>query len=166
MCPTAPRVCSEPGGQKPVLSLSLDLIVKQFKIEYNPGLLLFKRQDVLHPDLAKTRSHENMGLLNSFRIALKVDSTSQHCWWDPFKFKSDKINSKFNKVKATGHPETCGAVLTYDNFRCGHIPWTQEHVFLWNSSTGHPTVPYGSNSRKFVNILSFEGLSLKVLEAS
>ena len=27
MCPSAPRVCSEPGGQKPVLSLSLDLIV-------------------------------------------------------------------------------------------------------------------------------------------
>ena len=27
MCPSAPRVCSEPGAQKPVLSLSLDLIV-------------------------------------------------------------------------------------------------------------------------------------------
>ena len=26
MCPSAPRVCSEPGGQEPVLSLSLDLI--------------------------------------------------------------------------------------------------------------------------------------------
>ena len=26
MCPSAPRVCSEPGGQKPVLSLSLDYI--------------------------------------------------------------------------------------------------------------------------------------------
>ena len=26
MCPSAPRVCSEPGGQKPVLSFSLDLI--------------------------------------------------------------------------------------------------------------------------------------------
>ena len=26
MCPSAPRVCSEPGGQKPVLSLSLGLI--------------------------------------------------------------------------------------------------------------------------------------------
>ena len=26
MCPSAPRVCSEPGGQKPELSLSLDLI--------------------------------------------------------------------------------------------------------------------------------------------
>ena len=26
MCPSAPRVCSEPGGQRPVLSLSLDLI--------------------------------------------------------------------------------------------------------------------------------------------
>ena len=26
MCPSAPMVCSEPGGQKPVLSLSLDLI--------------------------------------------------------------------------------------------------------------------------------------------
>ena len=28
MCPSAPRVCSEPGAQKPVLSLSLDLIDK------------------------------------------------------------------------------------------------------------------------------------------
>ena len=26
MCPSAPRVCSEPGGQRQVLSLSLDLI--------------------------------------------------------------------------------------------------------------------------------------------
>ena len=26
MCPSAPRVCSEPGGQKPALSLSLNLI--------------------------------------------------------------------------------------------------------------------------------------------
>ena len=26
MCPSAPRVCSEHGGEKPVLSLSLDLI--------------------------------------------------------------------------------------------------------------------------------------------
>ena len=26
MCPSAPRVCSELGGQKPVLSLSLDII--------------------------------------------------------------------------------------------------------------------------------------------
>ena len=31
MCPSAPRVCSEPGGQKPVLSLSLDLIDAWFK---------------------------------------------------------------------------------------------------------------------------------------
>ena len=27
MCPSAPRVCSEPGGQKPILSLSLDRII-------------------------------------------------------------------------------------------------------------------------------------------
>ena len=30
MCPSAPRVCSEPGGQKPELSLSLDLIQKLY----------------------------------------------------------------------------------------------------------------------------------------
>ena len=34
MCPSAPRACSEPGGQKPVLSLSLDLI------ERPPGHLI------------------------------------------------------------------------------------------------------------------------------
>ena len=28
MCPSTPRECSEPGGQKPVLSLSLDLITE------------------------------------------------------------------------------------------------------------------------------------------
>ena len=27
MCPSAPRVCSEPGGQKPVLLLSLERII-------------------------------------------------------------------------------------------------------------------------------------------
>ena len=31
MCPSASRVCSEPGGQKPVLSLSLDLIASDFR---------------------------------------------------------------------------------------------------------------------------------------
>ena len=31
MCPSAPRVCSEPGGQKPVLSLSLDRIDQSIK---------------------------------------------------------------------------------------------------------------------------------------
>ena len=35
MCPSAPRVCSEPGGQKPVLSLSLDLILHTKYIVYN-----------------------------------------------------------------------------------------------------------------------------------
>ena len=32
MCPSAPRVCSEPGGQRPVLSLSLDLIGQGLKM--------------------------------------------------------------------------------------------------------------------------------------
>ena len=32
MCPSAPRVCSEPGGQKLVLSLSLDLIASTTKL--------------------------------------------------------------------------------------------------------------------------------------
>ena len=32
MCPSAPRVCNEPGGQKPVLSLSLDRIVQSVVI--------------------------------------------------------------------------------------------------------------------------------------
>ena len=34
MCPSAPKVCSEPGDQKPVhvLSLSLDLIGTQWKL--------------------------------------------------------------------------------------------------------------------------------------
>ena len=33
MCPSAPRVCSEPGGQKPVLSLSLDRIITDMSID-------------------------------------------------------------------------------------------------------------------------------------
>ena len=39
MCPSAPRVCSEPGGQRLVLSLSLDLIgkPKKTKVAFNPG---------------------------------------------------------------------------------------------------------------------------------
>ena len=32
MCLSAPRVCSEPGGQTPVLSLSLDLIHKRLEV--------------------------------------------------------------------------------------------------------------------------------------
>ena len=41
MCPSAPRVCSEPGGQKPVLSLSLDLIhtfVKFYPFSFIPNV--------------------------------------------------------------------------------------------------------------------------------
>ena len=33
MCPSAPRVCSEAGGQKPVLSLSLDCIQTEVAIQ-------------------------------------------------------------------------------------------------------------------------------------
>ena len=33
MCPSAPRVCSEPGVQKPLPSLSLDLIVTQLRFK-------------------------------------------------------------------------------------------------------------------------------------
>ena len=44
MCPSAPRVCSEPGDQKPVLSLSLDRIISRVcsgvvdvsKVAYRP----------------------------------------------------------------------------------------------------------------------------------
>ena len=38
MCPSVPRVCSEPGAQKPVLSLSLDLIHNMF---FTDHLLFF-----------------------------------------------------------------------------------------------------------------------------
>ena len=38
MCPSAPRVCSEPGGQKPVLSLSLDRIWWSGTHRYHPDL--------------------------------------------------------------------------------------------------------------------------------
>ena len=37
MCPSAPRVCSEPGGQKPVLSLSLDLIDSRLVLQLPTG---------------------------------------------------------------------------------------------------------------------------------
>ena len=39
MCPSAPRVCSEPGGQKPVLSLSLDL--EKYTVPPPPLFFLF-----------------------------------------------------------------------------------------------------------------------------
>ena len=49
MCPSAPRVCSEPGGQKPVLSLSLDLIDKE------EITLLFPRQREISAQTGQTQ---------------------------------------------------------------------------------------------------------------
>ena len=40
MCPSAPRVCSEPGGQKPVLSLSLD------RITYMTDIVIYPWPDI------------------------------------------------------------------------------------------------------------------------
>ena len=52
MWPSAPRVCSEPGGQKPVLSLSLDLIEMNSYLhngDYRSALCFFARSsDVLY----------------------------------------------------------------------------------------------------------------------
>ena len=42
MCPSAPRVCSEPGGQKPELSLSLDLIGSHLSREPTTSPVLTK----------------------------------------------------------------------------------------------------------------------------
>ena len=39
MCPSAPRVCSEPGGQKPVPSLSLDRILTWCQMESDEQIL-------------------------------------------------------------------------------------------------------------------------------
>ena len=44
MCSSAPRVCSEPGGQKPVLSMSLDRIITV------QTLLWFITRDPLRPE--------------------------------------------------------------------------------------------------------------------
>ena len=45
MCPSAPRICSEPGGQKPVLSLSLDRIDMKSHLYQNFIEFCFKRSD-------------------------------------------------------------------------------------------------------------------------
>ena len=74
MCPSAPRVCSEPGGQKPVLSLSLDRILS-----------------------AKIKKHEN-----SFSELAKSDEThpwsSQVNYWMPFASILEK-NYCYNNVR-------------------------------------------------------------------
>ena len=46
MCPSAPRVCSEPGGQKPVLSLSLDLIAYAYNDLSKKTVLVNGMEDV------------------------------------------------------------------------------------------------------------------------
>ena len=49
MCPSAPRVCSEPGGQKPVLSLSLDRIGNKFQwiLNQNTTILIQENEFVI-----------------------------------------------------------------------------------------------------------------------
>ena len=60
MCPSAPRVCSEPGGQKPVLSLSLDLIRNSPLPVVFPALVCsgdstYKEWDTCAEDVSTTR---------------------------------------------------------------------------------------------------------------
>ena len=55
MCPSAPRVCSEPGGQKPVLSLSLDRIVEKSRCTHS-------YRERVSPSWANTNGHSRNGL--------------------------------------------------------------------------------------------------------
>ena len=58
MCPSAPRVCSEPGGQKPALSLSLDRIAMTFQ----------STQNNIHRVLHKLADAADGGLTGDFRL--------------------------------------------------------------------------------------------------
>ena len=58
MCPSAPRVCSEPGGQKPVLSLSLDRITKSLHQMWNWRSSAYLAGHVI-PDLSLVMKRPN-----------------------------------------------------------------------------------------------------------
>ena len=57
MCPSAPRVCSEPGGQKPVLSLTLDLIQWKFRFTLTSILIQWLLQNFVNGTTAVLSWH-------------------------------------------------------------------------------------------------------------
>ena len=76
MCPSAPRVCSEPGGQKPVLSMSLDRIINvcaNFHVIWNRKLIT-----------AQWATEKNSCFIFSFHFKVHGDNMgSIWGWQDP-----------------------------------------------------------------------------------
>ena len=85
MCPSAPRVCSEPGGQKPVLSLLLDLIGStgsNTMLRWNnyifPYLYWRHLCRLLAPAGLKLRPHWHCTLPD--RIGIHIECGRTLCW--------------------------------------------------------------------------------------
>ena len=66
MCPSAPRVCSEPGGQRPVLSLSLDLIHRWITSEFP----------------AQRPVTRSFGFFFDLRLNKRLSKQSWDCWFE------------------------------------------------------------------------------------
>ena len=92
MCPSAPRVCSEPGGQKPVLSLSPDLIGRAWPFHmliYSMVLCIIPANFSLTAEILK-----KFWAVTSFRMDRQTegrndrrDNTHQRWWWPREKMK-------------------------------------------------------------------------------
>ena len=79
MCPSAPRVCSEPGDQKPVPSLSLDRIEGRWRIDASEnwaiissgdGLCLVRRNAITctNVDLLSTWPYEQTSVKFEWKV--------------------------------------------------------------------------------------------------
>ena len=73
MCPSAPRVCSETGGQKPVLSLLLDLI--DWCQQHNNGINVHKPRHLSIFNLSQWRvplGHQDINRYDTDKIDIAV----------------------------------------------------------------------------------------------
>ena len=80
MCPSAPRVCSDPGGQKPVLSMSLDRIINELAlVQINRSLCKWQAIIWTNDDLVSNAyMHHSLGL---DELNIQLEEKTKHCNW-------------------------------------------------------------------------------------
>ena len=93
MWPSAPRVCSEPGGQKSVLLLSLDLIVSLLSPAQNVKTTGPLSKTLINPLWPNNAIWLNHGLSPNGTIPLSKPILISH-WWNSVAFTRGQFHSE------------------------------------------------------------------------
>ena len=138
MCPSAPRVCSEPGGQKPALSLPLDRINKvnwtltKFFQKYWFAVFLLQENlidcaiyKICHFDLASMRSAKKIHTYS-------VNTAAEHYWWLEVGLINDSL-TKTKLILGKYETEKSDMVIQYKDILIHHNSvsiWVLSHIQL------------------------------------